>query len=438
MKKWILLLLLTCFSNAYIVHTIYTVEINGIIGPYTLSQIERAISLAEQNNGLVLLLLSTPGGLADVTLQIMKEVGNSPVPVVGFVYPDYSYAWSAGTYVLMSTHIAAMAPHTVIGSCQPIAGGTPVNESKTLNALIGYLETVAKSYGRNGTFARLCITKNVNLGADEALRYKVIDIIANDIDDLLRKINGSSIVLRNQRVEIVVIGSAIQPVTPTPTETLQMWLSDPVVSSILSLLAFILLLTAFLTGHPAAIAAAIILLVVSMFSILPTAWLSLVLIIMGASLIVFEILAGMAAHGVVAGVGAVLVIIGFLSAYPASVFGRELIHIKDWWLIQLGLYINIAVLVGFIGLIIYKAVAVHKVKPPSEFLTNLRGMEGVALDDIEPGVPGFVKVFGEYWKAVSDVPIKRGCKIRVLEVQGDRLKVEPAGINTPEGTEGEK
>ena len=425
MKKLLPLLLLVFFSNAYVVTTVHVVEINGVIGPYTLSQIQRAISLAEQSNGLVLLLLNTPGGLADTTLQIMKEIGNSPVPVVGFVYPDYGYAWSAGTYILMSTHIAAMAPHTVIGSCQPIAGGTPINESKTLNALIGYLETVAKSYGRNGTFARLCITQNVNLGAEEALRHRVIDVVAVDINDLLRKINGSSVVLRNQRTELVIAVVATRKVEPTITEILQMWLSDPVVSSILSLLAFILLLAAFLTGHPAAVVAAIIILVISVFTFLPTAWLGVALIILGAVLILAEVLMGMAAHGVIAGVGAVLVIIGFLSTYPANVFSGELIYIKDWWLIQLGLYINIAILLGFLGFMIYKIVTVHRQRPPSEFLTNLSGMEGVAVDDIGPGMPGFVKVFGEYWRAVSDAPIKKGCRVRVVGIQGDTLKVEP-------------
>ncbi len=425
MKKLLPLLLLVFFSSAYVVTTVYVVEINGVIGPYTLSQIQRAISLAEQSNGLVLLLLNTPGGLADTTLQIMKEIGNSPVPVVGFVYPDYGYAWSAGTYILMSTHIAAMAPHTVIGSCQPIAGGTPINQSKTLNALIGYLETVAKSYGRNGTFARLCITQNVNLGAEEALRHRVIDVVAVDINDLLKKINGSSVVLRNQKTELVIAGVTTRKVEPTITEILQMWLSDPVVSSILSLLAFILLLAAFLTGHPAAVVAAIIILVISVFTFLPTAWLGVALIILGAVLILAEVLMGMAAHGVIAGVGAVLVIIGFLSTYPANVFSGELIYIKDWWLIQLGLYINIAILLGFLGFMIYKIVTVHRQRPPSEFLTNLSGMEGVAVDDIGPGMPGFVKVFGEYWKAVSDAPIKKGCRVRVVGIQGDTLKVEP-------------
>ncbi len=425
MKKLLPLLLLVFFSSAYVVTTVYVVEINGVVGPYTLSQIQRAISLAEQSNGLVLLLLNTPGGLADTTLQIMKEIGNSPVPVVGFVYPDYGYAWSAGTYILMSTHIAAMAPHTVIGSCQPIAGGTPVNQSKTLNALIGYLETVAKSYGRNGTFARLCITQNINLGAEEALRHRVIDVVAVDINDLLRKINGSSVVLRNQKTELVIAGVTTRKVEPTITEILQMWLSDPVVSSILSLLAFILLLAAFLTGHPAAVVAAIIILVISVFTFLPTAWLGVALIILGAVLILAEVLMGMAAHGVIAGVGAVLLIIGFLSTYPANVFSGELIYIKDWWLIQLGLYINIAIFLGFLGFMIYKIVTVHKQRPPSEFLTNLRGMEGVAVDDIGPDMPGFVKVFGEYWKAVSDAPIKKGCRVRVVGIQGDTLKVEP-------------
>lgn len=400
-------------------------EIDGVIGPYTLSQVQRAISMAEQERGAVILLLSTPGGLADATLQIMKEIGNSPAPVIGYVYPDYSYAWSAGTYVLMSTHIAAMAPHTVIGSCQPVAGETPINESKVLNALVGYLEAVAKSYGRNGTFARLCITQNVNLDAEQALRYGVVDLIASDPDDLVKKINGSVILLRGQREVLVVAGKSFRRVPPTFTEALQAWISDPVVSSLLSLLAFILLLAALFTGHPAVAAAAILILVISMFSILPTVWLGVALIILGAVLIMVEILTGAATHGVVAAVGAVLLIAGFISTYPANIFSGELIHIESWWLIQLGLYINIAILLGFLALVIYKVVGVHRQRPPSEMLTTLRGVEGVAVEDIGPDKPGFVIVLGEYWKAVSITPIKNGCRVRVVEMEGDVLKVEP-------------
>jgi len=424
MRAASLLLVLAVFLHAYTASTFYVVEINNVIGPYTLSQVQRAISLAEQNNGAVLLLLSTPGGLADTTLQIMREIGNSPVPVIGYVYPDYSYAWSAGTYILMSTHIAAMAPHTVIGSCQPIAGGTPINESKVLNALIGYLETVSSSYGRNGTFARLCITQNVNLNAEEALRYKVINLIAIDVGDLIRQINGTTILLRNKPTVLVVKGAATVTVQLTLTETLQMWLSDPVVSSILSLLAFILLLAAFLTGHPAAAVAAIILLILSTFTILPTAWLGVALIIMGAVLIMAEALMGMPAHGAVAAVGAVLLVTGFLSTYPANVFGGELIRIENWWLIEAGLYINIAVLVGFLAFMAFKAVTVHRRRPPSEILTSLKGVEGVAIEDIGPDKPGFVKVFGEYWRAVASKPIKSGCRVRVVELRGDFLVVD--------------
>ncbi|MEZ0319910.1 MAG: nodulation protein NfeD [Pyrobaculum sp.] len=424
MRLLLVFLLIVAVTHAYTVYTFYIVKIDGVIGPYTLSQVQRAISVAEQNKGAVVLLLSTPGGLADVTLQIMKEIGNSPVPVIGFVYPDYSYAWSAGTYILMSTHIAAMAPHTVIGSCQPIAGGTPINQSKTINALIGYLETVSKSYGRNGTFARLCIAQNINLGADDALRYRVIDLIALDLNDLFRKINGSVVLLRNQKIVVEVRGVQVRYVEPTLTEILQMWLSDPIISSILSLLAFVLLLAAFLTGHPAAVAAAIILLIISIFTYLPTAWLGLALIIMGAALIMLEASTGMSAHGAVAAVGVVLIITGFLSAYPANLFSGELIRIENWWLIYLGLYVNITLLVGFMIFMVYKIVTTHRRRPPSEVLITLRGVEGVAIDDLAPDKPGFVKVFGEYWKAVSSTPIKSGCRIRVVEIQGDVLKVE--------------
>jgi membrane-bound serine protease (ClpP class) len=427
MRRALLLALLVSAlaTAAYTASDVFVVEVSGVVGYHTLSQINRAISMAGQSGGLVLLLLSTPGGLASATLDIMKSIGNSPVPVVGYVYPDYSYAWSAGTYILMSTHIAAMAPHTVIGSCQPVAGERPVNESKVINALIAYLEVVARSYGRNASFARHCIAYNLNLGADEALKYRVIDVIAADVSDLLRRINGSDIVLGGERARLMVLRPSLHRVEPSIGELLQHALCDPVLSSALYTLAFLLLLAALITGHPAAAAAAILMLLFAMLPTMPTAWLWAVLAIAGATLMAAEALAGMPAHGALMAAGAALVLAGLVSAYPASAFSGELIRVRDWWLVQLGLYANVAVMTGFLALVLYKAVSAHRRRPASELLVNLRGAEGVAADDIAPGSPGFVIVLGEYWRAVSDVSIRRGCRVRVVDVYGSVLKVEP-------------
>lgn len=419
-------LLLALLASAYTISTFYVVKVDGVIGPYTYSQIQRAISEASRGEGAVVLLLSTPGGLANPTLDIIKAVGNSPAPVIGFVYPDYSYAWSAGTYILLSTHVAAMTPHSVIGSCQPISGSTPVNESKVINALVGYLETAARSYGRNGTFARLCITANLNLNAQDALRYRVIDLVASSLDELASSINGRRVVLLGSE-EILSVRSpySLVYVEPTPIELLQSLLSDPVLSSVLSLVAVLLLLAAFLTGHPAAAAAAIVLLVLSAFSVLPTAWLGIALMALGIVLVMVEVLSGMAAHGAVAAVGLGLVVAGLLSTYPTSVFAGQPIQIGEWWLVELGLYIDVAVVAGVAAFMLFKAVQVHRRRPLSQFMIDLRGSVGTAAEDIGVGSTGYVVVMGEYWRATSSVEVKKGCRVKVVDAREDLLVVEP-------------
>lgn len=427
-RSSLLALLLVLTASAYNVSTFYVVKIDGVIGPYTYSQVQRAISEAQQNGGAVILLLSTPGGLADPTLNIIKAVGNSPVPVIGFVYPDYSYAWSAGTYILLSTHVAAMTPHSVIGSCQPIAGGTPINESKTINALVGYLETAARSRGRNGTFARLCITANMNLDAQAALRYRVVDMVASSLDELALGLEGRRILLAGSWQTLSVRGPyRFAVVEPTFVEILQSLLSDPVLSSVLSLVAVLLLFAAILTGHPAAAAAAIILLVFSSFSLLPTAWLGIALMALGVALVMVEVLSGMGAHGAVAAVGLGLVVAGLLSTYPTSVFSGQPIQIGDWWLVELGLYVDIAVVSGVAIFMVFKAVQVHRRRPLSQAMIDLRGSLGTAADDIPAGSTGYVVVMGEYWRATASGDVRRGCRVRVVDSREGLLVVEPLG-----------
>ncbi len=188
-------------SSTYVVHEVYVFNLNGEITDLTYEELQDALQLAESTpNSALLIILKTPGGgELDAALNIVSSIENAKIPVIGFVYPTGSYAWSAGTLVLMSTTIAAMAPGTVIGSCQPVEINPItgqeifINESKILNAISQYFVEVAEFRNRNATFAHDCVFYNTNLGPEEALKYNVINFVATDISSLLSEINGSTI-----------------------------------------------------------------------------------------------------------------------------------------------------------------------------------------------------------------------------------------------------
>ncbi|MGC9169159.1 MAG: NfeD family protein [Thermoproteus sp.] len=413
-------------QQVYYVRAVYVVSVDNTIGPYTVSQLSRAINAAEQSSGAVLVLLNTPGGLADSTLQAMQMIGSSSAPVIGFVYPDYGYAWSGGTYLLLSTHIATMAPHTVIGSCQPIQGTTPINESKILNALASYLATIMESYGRNSTYAYLCVERNLNLNAEEALRYHVINFVANNIGQLLDEINGTSILLNGRKVVVMVQSPALIRIEPTFGEMLQAWLMDPLVESILSLLALLIVIAAIASGHPLVAGLGVVLFLLSVIPYVSTGWIWAILFAMGVALLFAGMFSGGYTHGILEGTGAVLVILSFLSLFPPFQLQRQPVVVADYWPLVGSAMALSAILAGVVAFIAWKAVAVHLRRPVSEQLLTLRGLEGIAVDDIGPDRPGYVLVLGEYWKAISRVNIRKGCRVRVVEAEAP-LVVEPVG-----------
>jgi membrane-bound serine protease (ClpP class) len=176
--------------------SVIVIQIGDTITAATADMVEEAVKHGEEVGAEALvIILDTPGGQLDSTFKIIDTIERSSLPVVSFVYPRGANAWSAGTLILIGSHVAAMAPHTIIGSAQPVAysplgESEPVTESKVLNALSQFITERARMHGRNETAARLFITENLNLNSDDALRLNVIDVQASDIDELLVKIDG--------------------------------------------------------------------------------------------------------------------------------------------------------------------------------------------------------------------------------------------------------
>jgi len=194
-----LFLSITLFNTVIAADTsALVIEMNDTIDQASVELLKSGLAEAEkQADDLIILTLSTPGGGATQTFEIADIIQNSTIPVVGFVYPKGAYAWSAGTFILMSTHLAAMADNTIIGSCQPVTigieGSTPINDSKTINALVSWMQERASMYGRNITLAKEFITINRNVNATTALDLGAIEFTASSLGDLLNTIDGAPI-----------------------------------------------------------------------------------------------------------------------------------------------------------------------------------------------------------------------------------------------------
>jgi membrane-bound serine protease (ClpP class) len=216
---------------------VLVLDISDSITPVSDDIVLDAISAAESGGFEALVItLNTPGGGLDETFNIIESIDQADVPVIGYVYPEGVKAWSAGTLILISTDIAAMAPHTIIGSAQPVemsaTGIKPVNESKIVNAIVALAREKALMHGRNETVAEEFITKNLNLNAESALDRGVIEFIAPTIEDLLMQIDGE--VIKGKTLN--TSGADIEYYTPSVRLSFMNIISNPLISSILMML----------------------------------------------------------------------------------------------------------------------------------------------------------------------------------------------------------
>ena len=415
-------------SNTYVIHEVYVFNLNGEITDLTYDELQNALQLAESTpNSALLIILETPGGELDAALNIVTSIESAKIPVIGFVYPTGSYAWSAGTLVLLSTTIAAMAPGTVIGSCQPveinpITGQEEfINESKILNAISQYFVEVAEFRDRNATFAHDCVFYNTNLGPREALRYGVINFIATDVGSLLNEINGSTI----NGVTYYVINPVITYYQPGIGYQVYEVLINPTIQNLLAGLGLLLAIIGFAIRHYYLAGVGVILMIIPMLTGLSINWLGLTLLIIGLAAIAIDVHAGFTTHAALFITGVILTALGIILLQPT--------YTPQSWLIatnqveaRIVLYTLIAFVGGFGGFIAAKVVGIIRTRPLSEKLYWPLNDVGIAVDDINKDEIGYVKVRGEYWRAKALENIKRGSRVIIVGIDGDTLLVKLA------------
>ncbi len=398
------------------------IKVEGIIDTAMADYVKSAIKYAEEHNAVLVILLNTPGGYLDSAQDIVIAMDSATVPIVGFVYKGW--AESAGTLILLSTDIAAMAPGTQIGSLQPVmynpttGSYEPVNESKIINAIVEFLKIHAGSKGRNETELARFVTHNDNLDPQTALKYHVINFIADNLQDLIREINGSRVRLPSDNSTVLIrLDGSMYYYSPSFRNSLLHALSDPLLSGLLLSLGMLIILFTLAAGHPAlaAIGALLLFLGLAGSGFNPN-YTALFLIILGSILLFIEI--HTPGFGVIGGTGIVMLILG-IALLPVASGGMAFSIAYARGLLK-GLYATGAVIGGFGAYAVYRIIQVRR-RPST--LWTLEGARGKALDRIEPGKPGFVIVEGEYWKAESDEIIEPGEEVIVIKKEGRVLKV---------------
>ena len=391
------------------------------ITPLTASKIEEALSEAKRNSAEALIItLDTPGGLVTTTRKIVKMILNAEVPVVVYVFPPGAQAASAGTFITLAAHVAAMAPGTNIGAAHPVTMGQKMDEEmakKVENDLAAFARSLAKLRGRNADWAEKAVRKSVSLTAEEALKRHVIDLMAESISDLLQKLDGRKVKLLDREVVLRTKQATVITLKEDLRSRILRLITNPNIAYILLMLGLAGLY--FELSHPGAIlpgVVGVLCLVLAFYAmhLLPVNYAGLLLILLAGLLFFLEI--KVTSYGLLALAGFVSLILGSLMLFDKSPAGLRLTS-----------QVLVPVLTStgvFLAGVTYLAVKATRRKPATG-AEGLVGETGHAITRVGPE-GGQVFVHGEIWQAVSDEDIPSGTPVVVLEVKGFKLRVKRA------------
>lgn len=415
----VMLSLNTSYSTENKKPEVLVITVNGVINPVAAEHISKSIKKASEINAEALIIeLDTPGGLDTSMRSIVKDISASDVPIVVYVSPSGARAASAGVFITIAGHIAAMSPGTNIGAAHPVAIGEKMDKAvleKAVNDAVAYIKSIAEQRGRNAQWAEDAVRKSVSATETEALKNNVIDLIAKDINELLAKIDGKKIKTIKQEKTLKTANASIIRDEMGLRQKILNFISDPNVAYLLMLLGFYGIffeLTNPGTIFPGVIGAICLILAFYSFQTLPVNYAGLLLILVGLILFLLEVM--VTSYGLLTIAGIASLALGSLMLFESPLpFLRVSLSI----IIPAALFT--ALFFVFTFRLAYKA---HKRKPVTG-IDGLIGMEGIAKTDITPS-GGMVIVHGEYWSAYSDEVIQKDEKILVSAVEGLKVKVK--------------
>jgi membrane-bound serine protease (ClpP class) len=442
---------------------VVVLAVDGAITPAISDYLVRGMRRAADGGAaLIVVQMDTPGGLDTSMRDIIKQILASTVPVAVFVGPSGARAASAGTYILYASHFAAMAPATNLGAATPIAIGiggerpsggkgeepekadekdakkdgakqkaakekTPAPQDtlsrKQIHDAAAYIRGLAQLRGRNADWAERAVREAVSLSAKEALELKVIDLIANDVADLVAKLDGRKVTVQGVERKLALGGAVTEFVKPDWRTELLAVITNPSVALILMMIGVYGLFFEFSNPGfvlPGVVGAISLLLGLFALQLLPVNYAGLALMLLGLAFMVAE--AFLPSFGAL-GIGGVV----------AFVFGGLMLIETD--VPGFGIPVSLVVSIGIVSALLIFMIAALAIRarrrPILGGREELAGSAGEVVDDFAG--EGWVRTRGELWRATSAVPLAKGARVRVTGTKGLMLEVEPEQAATRGG-----
>lgn len=444
---------------------VVVMSFQGPIGPAIADFVSRGLSFAQRQGAqLVVLQIDTPGGLDTSMRQIIKDILASPIPVTVFVGPRGARAASAGTYILYAAHIAAMAPGTNLGAATPVQIGAvpqpqkpeqPADEkekpqekeakdgqkdgggdkaqkrekppssaeamrNKQIHDAAAYIRGLAQLRGRNAEWAEKAVREAVSLSAEEAAKINVVDLVAEDVNDLLKKLQGKEVETTGQKRVLQLADAPRIEYLPDWRTRLLAIITDPSVAYILMLIGIYGLFFEFSNPGfvlPGVVGAICLLLALFAFQLLPVNYAGLALILLGIAFMIGE--AFLPSFGVLGIGGIAAFVIGSIMLIDTEVPGYGV----PWELIGVFALVSAA----FLILVLSMAMRARK-RPVVSGVEEMVGAIGEMLEDAPSG-EGLARVHSELWRVRAKGPLSRGQRVRVTAVKDLMLEVAPVDSN---------
>jgi len=407
------LALLALFAGSAWAGHINVITIDGSINPASSDYLQGAIAQSESDGAEALLIeLDTPGGLLSSTKDIIQAMLNAKVPVIVFVSPKGAWAASAGTFITLAGHIAAMAPGTSIGAASPISvsggGGTreeddersDVSMEKAEKMTMAFMESIANERKRNVEWALSAVREAEAITQDEALKLGVIDLVAADRADLLKQINGMEIEIGGEVVVLDLDGVEVRAIEMTGMTKFFNFLASPEIAMLLVMAGMLGLYVEF--QHPGMLVPGILgafclVLAGFAFQILPFSWIGLLVMLVGMALLVLEIF--VPSFGVLFTLGIICLLVGGTMIFDVP----EMSDLSlPFWTFLVPVVTGFAIVAGVVVLIVTRSIFGAQTAGVDELL----GLIGETRTPLSPNGKVFIR--GEYWSATADQEIASG------------------------------
>lgn len=395
-------------------------EVKGTINPVLVGYIERGIQQAEKNGAVaVIIQLDTPGGLDTSMRDIVQVMVNSRVPVVVYVSPAGARAASAGVFITMASHVAAMAPNTAIGAAHPVSlgeGEMPAGmEEKVVNDAAAYIRSIAEAHGRNMEWAESAVRESVSATEQEALSLNVIDIVSPDLNTLIGQLDNMQVTMLNGSViTLQTIGISVNHVGMTAIEDFLYAIADPNIAFLLLSLASLGIIIEILNPgliFPGVVGTISLLFAFYSLGILAVNWAGVLLIILAFGLFAAEVLT--TTFGLFTAGGVVSLVIGSMILFAGA---SPVFQIDPWLIASV-----VIIITGMSALVVNRVISTYR-RQAKTGREELIGKTAVVKTTLNPD--GTVFYRGEYWNAISESGIvEPDEQVTILRMEGLTLYV---------------